>query len=168
MRTILLLISFIGISYFTTLALAQNRIEIFVNGNIQKITTEAINVSYPKDKIEIRIYDDQIKKKIYLIDSIKSEGCGNRVVVKNKTIFKPSKNHQQVQQSSTKSRYKEFDAIVYRKPIVKGGYYLFEFTVEELTGCLGKYFYISMIFDTRKSKLKSYKNFYNKYKFIYA
>ncbi|MBX3253686.1 MAG: hypothetical protein KF862_06050 [Chitinophagaceae bacterium] len=141
----------------------QNEIEIRVNDIVQN-NTQVISVSKPNDKIELRIYSPQ---KDFLIDSLKSEGCGTKTVFKKRFIFIESRGQQQRQQSSTRPMEEKYEAITYIKPTYKNGYYYFTFNVQEVTGCKGKFFYLTPTFDNNKSNLKSLLGFQKKYKFIY-
>ena len=71
----------------STLCFAQGKIEIYVNGELQQLSGEAIRVKNYNDKIEIRITPSGQRDKRAFVDSIKTEGCGIEIIQKKKLVL---------------------------------------------------------------------------------
>lgn len=141
---------------------AQNRIEIFINGEKKDLSKSQIKVYNTNDVIEIRIFcDKSILNSV--VDSIMGVGCGVRKVVKNKiTIFPPSP---QEQRSTTKEVDKEFKTNFSKRPIYKQDYVLFTFSVNEIHACQGEDFTIRFS-DSSKISTLNFAGYQKKYKFF--
>lgn len=151
----------------STLCLGQGKIEIYVNGELQKISVEPIRVRNINDRIEIRITPSGLKQRNDLIDSIKTEGCGTEVYKPGKgKILEPKvlKNLQ----SSINSEVRK-DAVNRRfKPVFNENHLSFSCTLNQITACKGKFFFLELTFDPKKSDVNTYKNYMDKYKFYYV
>jgi|GEM_PF-3388975 len=144
---------------------AQNRVEIYVNGNVQPISDESINVYSPDDKIEIRIYYGNDEKKS-VVESLKGEGCGIERKEKNRiTIIPPGP---QEQRSTKRIVERQHKTHFVRFPDSKEGYVCFSFFVNELHACQGEDFEVEFSVSSKLSKLNSYKDFRKSYKFFYS
>lgn len=145
----------------------QGRIEIYVNGELQKISTEAIRVKNLTDKIEIRITPSGLRERTTLIDSIQTEGCG---ILVNRTgggqYFEPKV--QKYQQSSINDEIKKDAVSRVFIPEIKESYLSFSATLNQITACKGKFFYLKLMFDPQKSDVSTYVNYMDKFKLYYV
>ncbi len=145
--------------------IAQNKIEVLLNGVVTN-SNQTISVSTADDKIEIRIYPNSKQKINSLIDSIQTEGCGDRIIQKKHFVFLEPKVNDIRQQLAKNSVNKKYYGTTFKKPVFKSTYYSFELKVYEVSGCKGKFFYLSLIFDKDKSNLNTFGGYQTKYKFI--
>ena len=152
----------------STLCFAQGKIEIYVNGELQQLSGEAIRVKNYNDKIEIRITPSNLRDKRTLVDSIKTEGCGIQIIQKKKLVLLEPKVQQQQQQSSTRPVQKKYVVNRTLKQIIREPYLAFSCTINEITACKGKFFYLTLMFNAQRSDVNSYLNFMNQYKFYYV
>ncbi|MCC7058463.1 MAG: hypothetical protein IT272_13705 [Chitinophagales bacterium] len=144
------------------ISFAQNRIEIYVNGERKNMINNQFKVYNSNDVIEFRIFCDKSIRNT-LVDSLIGVGCGVKRVVKNKiTIFPPSP---QEQRSTNKMVDKEFKTHFSKHPVVKEDYVLFTFSVNEIHACQGEDFFLWFSDNSKISKL-NFEGYQKKYKFF--
>jgi hypothetical protein len=132
----------------------STKIEILVNGDVQKINSEAIPIRSSSDVIEVRVYANQ--KNDFLIDSVKYEGCE----------LSQEGSQVQEQRGSNTIKVKKYSISGFKKIVYAKTYYSMESGVYSINNCPGRYFYLYLIYNKKKSPLSSYSGFLSKYKFI--